>query len=190
MNFSLEKKHENRIEFSVKGTATYFANMVRRYSMSRVPVLAIDNVTFYDNNTALWDEYLAHRIGLLPIKTPKKLPKSAEVNFFLDFEGPGIAYTKDLKSDDKSIVVAKENIPIATLGDKQKIKLEGKAVLGNGTKHAKFQAGLVSYEINGDEFKFFVESLYHMEPSEVILRGCDEMLAEIQELKKLLKKKK
>jgi len=188
MNFTLEKKHENRIEFSVKGTETYFANMVRRYSMSRVPVLAIDNVTFYDNTTALWDEYLAHRIGLFPVKTPKKLPKSAEVIFYLDFEGPGIAYSKDMKCEDKGVEIAKENIPIVTLGDKQKIKLEGKAVLGTAEQHAKFQSGLVSYGIEGDEIKFFTESFYHMEPSDVIIRGCDEMLSDIQDLKKQLKK--
>ena len=188
MDISLEKKHENRIEFSVKGIGTYFANMVRRYSMSRVPVLAIDKVTFYDNTSALWDEYLAHRIGLLPVKTPKKLPKNAESVFYLDFEGPGIAYSKDFKCEDKGIEIAKGNIPIATLGDKQKIKLEGKAVLGTAGQHAKFQSGLVGYGAEGDEISFFVESFYHMEPSDVILRGCDEMLSEIQELKKQIKK--
>jgi len=155
-----------------------------------VPVLAIDKVTFYDNTSALWDEYLAHRIGLLPVKTPKKLPKSAEAVFYLDFEGPGIAYSKDMKCEDRGIEIAKENIPIVTLGNKVGVKLEGKAVLGTAEKHAKFQAGLVSYGVEGDEIKFFVESFYHMEPSEVVLRGCDQMLSEIQELKKNLKKKK
>lgn len=190
MNITLEKKHENRIEFSAKEMPGYLANMIRRYSMSRVPVLAMDKVIFYENSTALWDEYLAHRIGLMPVKTPSKLPKNAEIDFFLDFEGPGIAYSKDLKTEHKDAEIAKENIPVVTLGDKQRIKLEGKAVLGRGTQHAKFQAGLVSYGTEGSDYKFFVESFYHMEPQEVILRGCNEMLSEIQELKKQFAKKK
>ena len=52
--------------------------------MSYVPVLAIDKVTFYDNTTAFWDEYIAHRMGLMPILTPENTPESAEIVFSLD----------------------------------------------------------------------------------------------------------
>ncbi|MEM2908563.1 MAG: DNA-directed RNA polymerase subunit D [Candidatus Bilamarchaeaceae archaeon] len=190
MNISLIKKHENRIEFSVKDISPYFANLIRRYAMARVPVLAIDKIIVYENTSAFWDEYIAHRIGLMPVVTPEKLPKNTEISFYLEFEGPGVAYSKDLKCTDADIRIAKDNIPIITLNEKQRIKLEGKTVLGRGTRHAKFQAGLVSYGIKDTgEYNFFVESFYQMEPAEVILRGCEEALTEIEELKKGLKAK-
>ncbi len=186
MDVSLLKKHENRIEFSVTEISPYFANMIRRYSMMRVPILAIEKVEFYDNTSAFWDEYIAHRLGLMPVLTPKKIV-NPEVTFYLDFEGPGIAYAKDMKSSDKDIVVAKENIPIITLGERQRIKFESKTTLGRGVEHARHQAGLVSYGIKDGSFNFFVESFYNMSPADVIVRGCDELLSEIAELKKSLK---
>jgi DNA-directed RNA polymerase subunit D len=187
MDISLDKKHGNRIEFTVKGTTAHFANTVRRYSMMRIPVLAFEKITFYENSSAFWDEYISHRIGLMPVVTPSKLPKNAEVEFYLEAEGPCIVYSKDFKSDDKNIKIAKENIPIITLGEKQRIKVEGKTALGRGIQHARFQAGLVSYGIEGDKFSFFVESFFQMEPADVIKRGCDEILDDISALRKELK---
>ena len=98
MKLSLDKKHGNRIEFVAKDVSLTLANMIRRYSISRVPVLAIETVTFYDNTTAFWDEYLAHRLGLMPVTTPDKLPEGTEVVFSLDVEGPKTAYASDMAS--------------------------------------------------------------------------------------------
>ncbi len=191
MELILEKKHENRIEFSAKDVTTSIANMVRRYSVSRVPVLAMDSVTVYDNTGSFWDEYVAHRLGLMPVTTPRKTPKSAEIIFSLDAEGPKKVYSEELKSSDKGIKIALDSIPVVTLGQNQRIRLEGKAVLRNAVKHAKFQAGIVSYGVKEDgKFKFMVESFYQMPPRDVIERGCDEIVKDIEELEKALKKKK
>jgi DNA-directed RNA polymerase subunit D len=173
MKLVLDKKHGNRIEFLVDGISLPFANMVRRYSISMVPVLAIDTITFYENNTAFWDEYLAHRMGLLPIKTPEGLPEGTEVVFSLDTEGPRVAYSDELKSTDKDIEVTQGRIPLVTLGSGQLLKLEGKAILGTGKTHAKFQSGLVAYGEEGKGLRFIVESFYQMEPVDVVKRGCD-----------------
>lgn len=189
MRLVLDKKHGNRIEFLAKGISTSLANLVRRYSMSRVPVLAIDSVTFYDNTTAFWDEYIAHRLGLLPIVTPDKIPASAEIIFSLDAEGPKVVYASDMVSSDKEISVAKGNIPIVTLGRNQHLRFEGKAVLGTGKKHAKFQAGLVSYGAEGENLRFFVESFFQMEPADVILRGCDAIQSDIEAIEAALGEK-
>ncbi len=191
MELVLEKKHENRLEFAAKGIESGFANMIRRYSMSRVPVLAMDNITVYDNNSSFWDEYIAHRLGLMPVVTPKKTPKSAEIIFTLDAEGPKKVYSGDLKSSDKGIKIAFDNIPVITLNQNQRIRLEGKAVLKSSREHAKFQAGLVAYGKEEDgTFKFMVESFYQMPPKDVIERGCDEIAGDIAEIEKALKKAK
>ena len=190
MKLVLDKKHENRVEFLASDLPVEFANMIRRYTISRVPVLAIDHVTFYDNTTAFWDEYVAHRIGLLPIITPKKIPENAEIIFTLDAEGPKTIYTSDLTSTDDEIKVAKDNIPIATLGANQRLRLEGKAVLGKATRHAKFQAGLVGYGEEEKGLRMFVESFFQMPPADVLNRGCDSIISDFEDLEDALGKKK
>lgn len=190
MKLVLDKKHGNRIEFLVEGVSLPFANMLRRYAISSVPVLAIEEVVFYDNSSAFWDEYLAHRIGLMPVKTPEKLTEDTEVVFSLDAEGPKIVYSADLKSSDKSITMAKDNIPLATLGANQHLRLEGKAVLNTSKKHAKYQAGFMSYGEEGKGLRFVVESFYQMEPYEVLKRGCDVIESNIEEIEAALGGKK
>ena len=184
MKLSLEKQHENRIEFVAEDMANSFANMLRRYSMSRVPVLALDRVTIYDNNGPVWDEYLCHRLGLMPITTPAKLAPDVEINFTLDAEGPKPVYSSELKSTDDAVHVAKDKIIIVTLGQNQHLRLEAKAVLGIGRKHAKFQAGLVSYGqgMEEGEYTFMVESFYQMPPKEVLLRGVGIIERDIDEI--------
>jgi DNA-directed RNA polymerase subunit D len=189
MKLVLDKKHGNRVEFLAKGVSTSFANLVRRYSMSRVPVLAIESVTFYDNTTAFWDEYIAHRLGLMPISTPDKTPASAEIIFSLDAEGPKVVYASDMASSDKEISVAKGNIPLVTLGQNQHLRFEGKAMLGTGRKHAKFQAGLLAYGAEGEDLRFVVESFFQMEPAEVLSRGCDVIETDLEAIEAALGKK-
>jgi DNA-directed RNA polymerase subunit D len=190
MKLVLDKKHGNRIEFLVSDSQTAFANMMRRYALSRIPVLAIDSVTFYDNTSAFWDEYLAHRLGLMPVITPDKTPESAEIIFSLDAEGPKTVYASDMESSDKSISIAQGKIHVATLGPNQRLRFEGKAVLGTARKHAKFQAGLVGYGEEDKNIRMFVESYYHMQPVDVITRACDEIESDIEQIEAALGKKK
>jgi len=190
MKLVLDKKHGNRIEFLVSDTTTSFANMVRRYSISRVPILAIDKVTFYDNNSAFWDEYLAHRLGLMPITTPDKFPEDGEVIFSLDAEGPKTVLSSEIESSDKGINIAQGEIIVGTLGQGQHLRFEGVAVLGTGKKHAKFQAGLVGYGEEEKNLRMFVESFYQMKPSEVILRGLDQITGDLEVIEAALSGKK
>ncbi len=190
MKLVLDKKHGNRIEFLVSDTTTSFANMVRRYSISRVPILAIDRVTFYDNNSAFWDEYLAHRLGLMPIITPDKFPEDGEVIFSLDAEGPKTVLSSEIESSDKGISIAQGGIIVGTLGQGQHLRFEGVAILGTGKKHAKFQAGLVGYGEEEKSLRMFVESFYQMKPSEVILRGLDQITGDLEVIEAALSGKK
>jgi len=36
--------------------------------MPQVPTIAIDTVSIHDNTTVVHDEYIAHRMGMLPIR--------------------------------------------------------------------------------------------------------------------------
>ncbi|MFH0738133.1 MAG: hypothetical protein V1827_05780 [Candidatus Micrarchaeota archaeon] len=189
MKLVLDKKQGNRVEFIATGASTAFANMIRRYALSRIPVMAIDGVTFYDNNSAFWDEYIAHRIGLIPIITPENVPEGAEIIFSCDAEGPKVVYASDMASSDKEIVVAKGTIPLITLGQGQHLRFEAKAVIGTAQKHSKYQAGLVSYGTEGDGLRFMVESFFQMEPSDVVVRACDLIEADLESVEEALGKK-
>ncbi len=176
-------EQENRFSFAVKGVSLPVANAVRRYSINRVPVLAIDRIIMYENSSSIFDEYIAHRIGMIPIRTPDGLPASSEASFVLDVQGPATVCSGDLKSGDAAIEVAEPKIPIVTLIDNQSLRLEGKAVLGAGRKHAKFQAGMVAYEEKDDgTFVFKAESFMQMGAREMLVRGCKALESDLEAL--------
>lgn len=59
------------IRFILSETDTSVANTLRRIMIGEVPTLAIDLVEFHENSTVLNDEYIAHRLGLIPIRYQK-----------------------------------------------------------------------------------------------------------------------
>lgn len=58
----------HEIQFELSETDTSVANALRRIMIGEVPTLAIDLVEFHENSSVLNDEYIAHRLGLIPIR--------------------------------------------------------------------------------------------------------------------------
>ena len=69
MELEIIEQHENYVKFVFSGITPTFANTLRRLIMSEVPTMAIDEVIIIENTTPLYDEIVAHRLGLLPLKT-------------------------------------------------------------------------------------------------------------------------
>lgn len=186
VQLSLLYEKDYKMEFLLKGTSVYFANLLRRLGIGQVPVYAIDKVTFYENSSSLFDEYIAHRIGQVPLISDQG--KGSEILFTLEAEGPAVVFSKDLKSKDSKVKVAVPNIAIVKLNEGQNIRLEAKAIKGIGRTHGKFQAGLLSYEIlSDDEFKFKVETFMQMTARDLLLETSDLLLKKCEELEEALK---
>lgn len=192
MKLEVIKASEDELEFILKDATIPLANAIRRISMSQVSVFAIDSVTFYENSSALFDEYIANRLALLPLKTEDGYKEEDEVLFSLDTEGPGTVYSKDLKSHDKKIKCVYDKIPIMNLVEGQKLRLEAKARLGIATEHAKFQPGIVSYKYDPKDektFRFKVESFGQMSAKKIITKAaeilekkCKELNSQLEEI--------
>jgi DNA-directed RNA polymerase I and III subunit RPAC1 len=60
----------NSIVFDVVGIDAPLANALRRIMISRVPTMALDQVTIEENTSELPDEIFAHRLGLVPLRAP------------------------------------------------------------------------------------------------------------------------
>jgi DNA-directed RNA polymerase II subunit RPB3 len=60
--------YQNEMKFVLSDTDTSMANALRRIMIAEVPTLAIDLVEFHENTTCLNDEYIAHRLGLIPLR--------------------------------------------------------------------------------------------------------------------------
>jgi len=188
MKVSIIESSPLAMRFKVSGASVELVNALRRIMISRVKSFAIDSITFYINTSVMFDEYIAHRIGLVPIITPEDYDEGDEVLFKLEAEGPGTVYSKDLISSDKKVKVAIDDIPIMKLGEGQKIKLEGKAVIGNAAKSAKFQPGLVTYDIISDgEFEFYIETFGQMPAKDILERALDILDEELKTTQKDLK---
>jgi DNA-directed RNA polymerase subunit D len=126
-----------------EGTA--MLNALRRAIISQLECFAIEDVTVYENNSALFNEYIAHRLGLIPLSYEETATPDAQVEFSLVAEGPCTVYSRDLKTADEKVRVFAQNIPIAVLGLDHKLRLEAVAVLGTAKTHAKFQCAHASF---------------------------------------------
>ena len=155
MNFELIELREDRIRFLLSGVTAAFANGIRRASMSEVPVLAIDEISIYDNTSVLFDEQISLRLGLVPLQAEDldqfSRPEECQcegagcpgcrLDFMLSAEGPGTVYSKDIQFTDPGVKPAFDKIPIVILGEGEKLVIEGFATKRVNKDHAKWQAG-------------------------------------------------
>ncbi len=59
------------VKFELRGVDLSIANALRRVMIAEVPTMAIHHVTVNGNTSVLHDEYIVHRLGLVPMNSMK-----------------------------------------------------------------------------------------------------------------------
>jgi len=158
MDIELIELFPNSIKFVLSDVTLAFANAIRRTALAEVPSLTIEDVYVLKNTSPLFDEFIAHRLGLIPLKFDID---ALELNFRdecdcggigcnlctvtltlskeTDSHGSTFVYSSDLISTQAGVEPISPTIPIVKLGPNQSLELECMAQLGKGKEHAKWQ---------------------------------------------------
>jgi DNA-directed RNA polymerase subunit D len=129
-------KGENKFAFKAE-IEDSLANAIRRY-VGQIPIAAIDEVEIAKNDSPLYDETLAHRLGLVPLKQGAK----KEGKLKMSSQDKGMVYSGSLKGD---FEIVYDKIPITLLSEGQEIELSANVKVGIGQEHAKFSPGMMNY---------------------------------------------
>ena len=196
MSLNIISEDEKKISIKLKGIPLQYANALRRICLNGVPIYAIDTIDILVNSTVLADEGIAHRLGLIPLKTDlsavQQDNQSDKIMFTLDSGETSETRTilsSELKSQDDIIKPVSENIPIVTLAPGQRLQIEAYARLGRGTEHAKWNSANISTlteSNNTDEQILTVETTGSLEPQHIVLSSIEELSKRLEEFKNLL----
>jgi DNA-directed RNA polymerase subunit D len=187
----------------LEGVDRSYANAIRRFCLSEVPSMAIDDVVILENSSVLYDEILSHRLGMVPLKTDLEryiLPEKCDcgnplgcqkcrVLLVLDataHDKPRTVYSGDLVSEDREIAPISPGIPIVKLAQGQSVKLEAYARLGRGKEHAKWQPATTSVLTEGkgdDSFVLRVESSGGMPAKDIVIRAIGILEEKLKEIR-------
>ena len=169
MKVIIRKMEDYYAQVEFKDVNYSFVNSIRRSLISMVPCLAINEVDFhmgslgsymdeekereYESISAMFNEIIAHRLGMLPIPTDEKTieafgdfvnddEKQPEIMYSLHKQGPCTVYSGDLEpvNGDESLIIPEANVPIVKLEKGQAILVYAKAMMGNAAKHTKWQS--------------------------------------------------
>ncbi|MDQ3883569.1 MAG: DNA-directed RNA polymerase subunit D, partial [Thermoproteota archaeon] len=150
------EKSNDRIVVKFNNIPRQYVNSLRRLAISEVSTLAIDDVVILENSSVMHDEAVAHRLGLIPLRTdPGRfvMPQDCDCKSTLgcskcrvllvlaaEANEKTVAVTSgELVSEDEMVRPVSRDIPIVVLAPNQKLKFEAYARLGVGKDHAKWQ---------------------------------------------------
>jgi DNA-directed RNA polymerase subunit D len=178
------------IEFS--DIPRQYVNALRRLSISQVPTFAIDDVVVLENSSVMHDEAIAHRLGLIPLRTDLErfvMPHDCDCNSTLGCSKCRVLLVLDTESQDKTKVITSADliseddvvkpvngeIPIVSLAPGQKLKFEAYARLGTGKSHAKWQptsVAVVKDSKKEEDSILVIESNGALTPEEIVIEAA------------------
>jgi DNA-directed RNA polymerase subunit D len=200
----IEKSNE-KIVVRFSNVPRQYVNSLRRLAISEVPTLAIDDVVILENSSVMHDEAVAHRLGLIPLRTdPGRfvMPPDCDCKSTLGCSKCRVLLVLDADANEKTIVVTSgelvsedemvkpvsKDIPIIVLAPNQKLKFEAYARLGIGKDHAKWQPTSAAVVKDGkdDEIILVLESNGALTAEEVLLASAERLSAKVKNFKQLV----
>ncbi len=204
MKLKVLEKSSDKVKIQLQGVSLSYANAIRRIALSEVPVMAIDEIVILENSSIMYDELLAHRLGLIPLKTDLSryvLPEDCDCDnplgcpkcrVLLVLDAGASDSTKEilsgeLVSEDEAIIPVSPEIPIVKVAPGQKVKLEAYARLGTGKEHAKWQASNVSIlkytkkEDTDDDYILEIESTGALPAIEIFSKATEILSNRLQQ---------
>ena len=196
MSLQVINQDELKISVKLQGIPLQYANALRRICLNGVPIFAIDTVDVLENSSILADEGIAHRLGLIPLKTdlPTIETTSDSDKIMLTLDSGDTTETRtifsgDIKSQDGVIKPISDKIPIVTLAPNQKIRFEAHARLGRGTEHAKWNSSNIATLTETDkdnEHILTVETTGALEPKHIVLASINELSNRLNNFKETM----
>ena len=193
MSLQIINQGEQKISVKLQGMPLQYANALRRICLNGVPIFAIDTVDILENSSILADEGIAHRLGLIPLKTELSAIETSgdsdRIMLTLD-SGDSIEtrtiFSGEIESQDDTIKPISEKIPIVTLAPNQRIKFEAHARLGRGIEHAKWNSSNIATLTEtdkDDEHILTVATTGALEPKDIILASINELSNRLDKFK-------
>lgn len=186
------ERDNNHIVIEFSDIPRQYVNALRRLSISQVPTFAIDDVVVLENSSVMHDEAIAHRLGLIPLRTDLErfvMPHSCDCNSTLGCSKCRVLLVLDAESQDKTKVITSADliseddvvkpvnseIPIVSLAPGQKLKFEAYARLGTGKSHAKWQptsVAVVKDSKKEEDSILVIESNGALTPEEIVIEAA------------------
>ncbi len=189
------KKTDDSLIVSFKNTHNSIVNSIRRTILDDIPTFAIEDVEIVVNESPLYDETIAHRLGLIPLQTDLKSYNFrdsckcggigcalCEVKMSLKQEEDGYVLSKELKSDDPKIVPSDNEIPITKLFMGKKIELNTKAILGCGRVHAKWSPAHTYLKESGKNLDLIIEPFGQLDAKTIYNKSIEILTKKIDDL--------
>ena len=196
MSLEITNENDEKVSVKIKGVPLQYANALRRICLNGVPIYAVESIDVLENSSVLADEGVAHRVGLIPLKTDLSASKDGNENdkIMLTLDSGVSDETRtilsgELKSQDASVIPTSNDIPIVTLAPGQSIKFEAYARLGKGTEHARWNsANIVTLTDTekDDEKLLTVESTGALNPKHIILSSVEQLSNKLSEFKTII----
>ena len=196
MSLEITNENDEKISVKIKGVPLQYANALRRICLNGVPIYAVESIDILENSSVLADEGVAHRVGLIPLKTDLSASKDGNENdkIMLTLDSGVSDETRtilsgELKSQDESVIPTSNDIPIVTLAPGQSIKFEAYARLGKGTEHARWNSANVATLTDtekDDEKVLAVESTGALNPKHIILSSVEQLSTKLSEFKTII----
>lgn len=152
-------KSQDKLSFILSDINPSYANALRRLMITQVPTMAIEDVEIRKNSSILYDEMIAHRLGLIPITTDLKAYNIKDectckgagcakctLKMSISVKGPAQVTSKDIISKDPKVKPVNDKFVIVNLLEGQELEVEATAILGRGSEHTKWSPGHIIYK--------------------------------------------